>query len=45
MLKECLKVVWKVSRWCLNDKNVSKRFIDGVQRIFYRHFTGDRKIF
>ena len=33
-----------MSGWCQNDKNVSKRFIDGVQRIFCRHFTGDRKI-
>ena len=45
MLKECLDVVWKVSGWCLNDENVSKRFIGGVQRKFCRYFTGDRTVF
>ena len=41
----CLEGVWKLSGWCLNDKNVSKRLIDGVQRIFCRHFTGYMKVF
>ena len=45
VLIECLEVVWKVSGWCLNDKNVSKRFIGGVQRIFYGYLTVERKVF
>ena len=45
MLKECLEFVWKVFGWCLNDKNVSKRFIGGVQGIFCRYVACDIKVF
>ena len=34
-----------MSGWCLIDRNVSKRFIGGVKRIFCRYFTGERKVF
>ena len=34
VLQECLEVVLKVSGWCLNDHNASKRFIGGVQTMF-----------
>ena len=44
VLNECLEVVLKVSRWYLDEKNVSKRFIGGVQRIFCRYFTGYRTV-
>ena len=45
VLKECLEVVLKVSQWCLDEKNVSKSFIGGIQGIFCRYFTGDRTVF
>ena len=38
MFQECLKVIWKVFEWCLNDQNVFTSFVDdGVQRIFRRY--------
>ena len=45
VIHKCLEVIWKVSGLCLNDQNVSKRFIGGVQGIFCRYFTSNRKIF
>ena len=34
-----------VSGWCLNDQNVSKKFIGGAERIFHRYPTFVRTIF
>ena len=34
-----------LSGWCLNDRNyVSTRFIGGVQRIFCKYVTENRKV-
>ena len=44
VLNKCLEVIWRVSGWCCNDQNVSKRSIGSVQRVFCRYFTGNRKI-